>query len=378
MSRFDEMITVMKEADYPKKQQFLQYLTQMAERAKHQFSQEDKQALLSYAFEEVEAMRKQIPLAASYREKDGIFACEDFLLGLVMHLSGSADQIPQEQLMKIQALVDLVNKERYIEETLDSIFQQDTISLSDVNRLLYWVRSTNDEYQKSKLWQGLLHYQSKLSILSDDVKQILTDYAASEMQRLLVLENQDAWDALELLADVSKYFASEQVVSALHALLQLNRNHIRYYAVASLCRLNAEIPQDVILSLAQDLEYADLTYRALQQCGKAGLFPAECATEEYLAKSDLVHWLTYPTELGKVPDEIVYLGKSKRLFQKEVFHVFKYRSDSETLDDEKRNHWLIGWSSNEGGTFSTFDAFAPFAEMPMKTALKKIRKQIIG
>ena len=378
MSKFDEMIATMKAASYAEKRQFLQYLAQMAERAKHQIAPEDQQALLSYAYEEVENMRSAIAQTERYSEKDLIFTCEDFLLGMVIHLTGSVDKLPPDQLLKIQALVELVNKERYIETNLDSIFSASAITHTDMNRLLYWVRSTTDEYQKSMLWQGLLHYQARLADIDTAAKQLLTDYVVSELQRLPALGNEDAWNALELLADLSKYFNTPDVITALQALLLLERNHIRYYAVASLCKLGADIPLSVIHALAEDLEYAALTYHALQQSGKAALFPAEYATEEYLAKSDLVRWLTYPTELGKAPDEIEYLGKAKQLFKKEVFHVFKYHSDSDTLDEALKGKWLIGWSSNEGGTFSNFDEFAPYEGLAPEKAVKQIKKQIIG
>ena len=108
------------------------------------------------------------------------------------------------------------------------------------------------------------------------------------------------------------------------------------------------------------------------------MFPTECTTEEYLAKSDLVRWLTYPTELGKAPDEIVYIGKIKKLFKKEVFYVFKYRSNSDTLGDDLKNKWLIGWSSRDGGTFSNFDEFAPFEQETAKKTLRLIQKKLIG
>ena len=65
MSRFNEMISRMRAAGYAEKRQFLQYLAQMAERAKHQFSAEDKTALLSYAYEEAEQMMQAIPKAGS-------------------------------------------------------------------------------------------------------------------------------------------------------------------------------------------------------------------------------------------------------------------------------------------------------------------------
>lgn len=378
MSRFNEMISRMRAAGYAEKRQFLQYLARMAERAKHQFSAEDKTALLSYAYEEAEQMMQAIPKAGSYKEKDLIFECEDFLMGLLMHLFGSASNIPEDKLIKLKALAELVNKERYIERTLDSVFEQDTISKADVNRLLYWVRSSTDEYQKSKLFMGLAYYCRDISKFDNGAKEIMTEYLLSELRRLMELDTADTRNALELLADVCKHFGNPGVVAALTDLLQLGHHHINFYAVDSLLILGADVPQAVIHGLARDLVYANLTYCALQRHGKTALFPADCATEEYLAKSDLVHWLTYPTELGKVPDEIVYIGRVKKLFKKEVFHVFKFRSDSETLEEERRNKWLIGWSSNEGGTFSNFDEYALFEKATVDATLKNIKKKLIG
>ncbi len=153
---------------------------------------------------------------------------------------------------------------------------------------------------------------------------------------------------------------------------------INAYAVKSLINRGAAVPQSVMDALAKDLEYANMTYFFLHQAGKTELFPAEYATEEYLAKSDLVHWLMFPTELGKAPNEIEYIGKIKYLFKKEVFHVFKYRSDSDTLEDELKNKWLIGWSSDEGGTFSNFDKYADYAKSTKAATLKIIKKKLLG
>ena len=377
---FGEMIETMKTAEFAEKKQFLEYLVRMAERAKHQFGQEDKEALLAYAYEEVEHMLYAIPAAANYKEKDLIFECENFLLGLIMNLCASPAQVPQENLLKIKELTELVNKERYIETTLDSIFEQPAITETDINRLLYWVRQTADEYQKGKLFEGLVHYQKDMGKLDSGAEKTLADYTAGEMRRLMALGGEDAWNTLELIADVGKFFAAENadVVAALQELLRLGRNHINSYAVDTLCGMGLEVPQDVIDALARDLEYANMTYHILQRQGKTHLFPAECATEEYLAKSDLVHWLTFPTELGKAPDAIEYIGKVKKLFQKEVFHVFKYRSDSDNLDDALKNKWLVGWSSNEGGTFSNFDELAPFEQETTEKTLKLIKRKLIG
>ena len=86
----------------------------------------------------------------------------------------------------------------------------------------------------------------------------------------------------------------------------------------------------------------------------------------------MIQWLMYPTELGKAPDDIEYVGKVSRLFKKEVYYIFKYRSDSENLDEASKNKWLLGWASEEGGTFSEFEEFARFEAPTLKATLKNI------
>ena len=73
MSQFNEMISNLYSMEYSEKKQFLEYLVRVAERAQHQLSQDDKNALLAYAYEEVDRMLRAIPEATTYKEKDLIF-----------------------------------------------------------------------------------------------------------------------------------------------------------------------------------------------------------------------------------------------------------------------------------------------------------------
>ena len=70
-------------------------------------------------------------------------------------------------------------------------------------------------------------------------------------------------------------------------------------------------------------------------------------------------------------------GKVKYFFKKDVYHVFKFMSDSDNLGDDLKNKWLIGWSSVEGGTFSNFDEYALFEKASVKKTLKNIKKKFL-
>jgi len=96
--------------------------------------------------------------------------------------------------------------------------------------------------------------------------------------------------------------------------------------------------------------------------------------QEYLAKSNMVRWLVYPTELGKYPDRIELLGKVKK---KEEYYIFRFSSDSENLGDELKGKWLIGWASDEGGTFSNFDLYESYEKKTVEKTLKFIKKKLL-
>ena len=139
--------------------------------------------------------------------------------------------------------------------------------------------------------------------------------------------------------------------------------------------MGAPIADDPIAALADNLEFADLTYHALSRHGMADRFPAQYRDPGSLAKSNMVRWLTYPTELGKVPDAIEFIGQTKK--KGEVFHIFRYRSDSDNLDDELKGQWLIGWSGSEGGTFSNFDPLVEFEKKTSEKTVRYIRRKLL-
>ena len=380
MSKFDELITAAEGAGIKERKQFVHFMLNTIQQTKGRLDSEDKEALLSFAYGQVEEFLKAIPEAKCYKEKDQLFEVEDMVLGMIMGLCPSPAAIPEEKLMKIRALTALVDSERKIETTLDSIFQQESITDTDVNRLLYWVKQSDDEYQRSVMYAGILHYRGQLSKFTKEAVAKLSEHIHGELRRIFAMETitGDALDALEILCDVCKLFPAEETASLLTQVFSLGQNRVSYYAAETLLSLGKEPPKAVVETLAKDLFHANLIHGTLTHYGQAGLFPAELANEEYLAKSDLVHWLCYPTELGREPDEIEYIGKIKYFFKKEVYHVFKYRSDSDTLGDDLRGKWLIGWSSVDGGTFSNFDEFEKFDLGTTEKTLKNIKKKLIG
>ena len=380
MSQFESIVASLKKEKYETKKQLLGYTLQVVQsivNSKRTLDKEDSECLLEYAYGEVDALLAIIPNTASYKEKDVLFECEDSLLGIIFYLH---PKMPEDVVAKIKQLVELVAKERYIETYINDIFQQETIEKADIEQLISLASKTADEYQKGKMFAGLVHYAKDIIKMTDDGKQVIADYIASEIERYLSEKSlsDDCITNLELVCDIAKLFYSEAVISLLYDVMKLSYSNVNFYLTETLFSLNREVPEDVVIALLKDMEYANLVYGILEKYGKTALAPKEYTSPEYLAKSDMNHWLTYPTELGKAPDEIEYIGKITYLFKKEEYFVFKYRSDSETLDDELKNTWLIGWSSDEGGTFSNFDRYDLFEKSTVKATLNNIKRKLIG
>ena len=376
MTTFTPIIEDIKSlSTFSEKTSFLTVILNSFQDKKAKIILEDKKELAAFAFEEISKLIELIPTLQTYKEKDEAFGYKDALLGIVMMCYSSPEEIDEMNLNNIKTLMALVDKESFVENAIDNIFKNNQNDKETVNQLLASVIPLKDEFQKGQIYQGLLHYQDGISKLPLDSKMLFADYISSELKRYLDTPLDDTIvNNLEFACDVAKYFINGTIISLLNDILKLEQNNVSFYAVATLLNADQTVPSNVIESLANDIVYANMTYGILKQYGLQSLFPAELSHSEYLAKSDLVHWLTYPTELGKKPDQIEYLGKVKK---KEEYYIFRYMSDSDNLEDDRKNQWLIGWSNDEGGTFSDFDLYSVFEKETIEKTLKNIKKRLL-
>lgn len=371
-------LDVFKETnDYSEKTQITHALLDMLQKQKRGLPLEDKKALSDFVFGELKAMVLSIPNAANYREKSVIFDYEDALLGVVMTVYPNVSEVPAELLTIIKTVVDVVTKERFLENAVSEMFEKEEISEADAEALVKTVSGISDEFQRGALYGELYIRRKDINKLSDGAKAVIGGYVASEFARYLASDiTEDIAVSLEMACDVCRYFINDSIVASLYNVFKLNRNHISFYAVDTLLSAGKDVPKEVVVALANDIVNADMTYECLERYGKTDLFPEELAAPEYLAKSDMVHWLIYPTELGKQPNEIEYLGEIE--VKHEIYYIFRFKSDSDTLDGEHKNKWLIGWSSKDGGTFSNFDLYDEYDKGKPEKTLKNIKKKLIG
>ncbi len=362
-------------SSFSEKNGFLTVILHSHQNKRGKMSSKDKRELSDFVFEEIPKLITLIPTLETYKEKNEVFRYEDTLLGIVMLCHASPAEISETDMNNIEMLTALVEKERFVENAIDSIFTDGRNDKAAIDRLIGMVSTLKDEYQKGMLYQGLYHYGEEIQKLPADSKMALAEYIISELKRYFATSlDESIVNNLEFACDVAKYFINDSLVALLYDILKLGKNNINYYAVSTLLNAGRQVSSDAVESLASDLVYADMTYSLLQQHGLTALFPKEFSDPVYLAKSDLVHWLTYPTELGKKPDEIEYLGKVKK---KEEYYIFRFTSDSDNLGDDLKGKWLIGWSGNEGGTFSEFDLYSDFEKKTTEKTLKNIKKKLL-
>ncbi len=380
MDAYQTMIKLLRELEnYAQKTHALNALIDGTKRKRGKLPVSARALLTKYLFDEIEALPTAIENAKGYYEESAVFYFLDQLLGLTMLLFSSPFDIPEEIRLKLDSLVSRMKRERRIEFSVHSLLEQTEILRVDALTFLEPIREITNEDRKAQIiHEILIRHSAAFDALPNDVKSVFADYFTDQLRHCLATREDRSKSRLSFLAalcEVLKYVHNDETAELLLDAMTLGEKQVDLHAVTAMLSMEGEIPQNVIDALAYDTVYALDLYRALFHHGKAERFPKELITSEYFAESDLVHWLTYPTELGKAPDEIEYIGSTK--VKKETFYVFRYRSDSENLSEDRRNQWLIGWSGDQGGTFSHFDLYAPCEQKTPEKTVKYIKKKFL-
>lgn len=383
MHPFEQIFDHIRGAEnYRERSQLMEYLYKVTENRKKTLDESDRRALAEFALKEAAGLPAIIEATEDIAARDDVCTYAGFLPAFVMLTYPQASAMPEADYASMMALHDALARERFLENAVDEAFEEKVPTAEDIDRLLCVVAPLKEEYRKGKFYVGVLHYREQVSKMDADAKAKLVAYTASELRRYLDMESFDkvVMDALEMVVDVCSLFMTDELAALIAELLPRVNNATMFFALQTLLRAKKPVPEEgrIVDYLARDLEHADVLHHLLREVGKVDLFPAELNNPEYLAKSDLVHWLTYPTELGQQPDEIEYLGLVKKgLIQSEKYYVFRYKSGSDTLDDESKGVWLIGWANDDGGTFSKFDKYADYDGGTVEKTLKNIKKKIL-
>lgn len=371
---------LQKEESAKNKSQVLDMILMAYMRTKKKTTDEELDAVEAFVFPEMEKLLNAIPKTESYREKCDLFAYQNGLMGLFSLLAKNKRDIGASDMGVAKTLVHMVADAQWLEEMVDNMYGKEKITGSDVAAVIEKVRPVTDEFQRGMLWQGTMHFSAAVQKMDEDAKNAIRAFICEEMERYIkkgadMTEEEDT--TAEFLADVCQRFMSREIKMLLMEMLGLPQNNVVFYAATTLMRNGVTVDVQTICRLANDLTYAALTHCMLGETKHPELFPANLNNPEYLAKSNLVQWLTYPTELGREPDAIELIGGPVKC-KGEKYYVFKFRSNSDNLDESTQGKWLYGWASGtDGGAFSHFELYADVERETVDKTLKAIRKRIV-
>lgn len=387
LTKLLEMLKALPADDFKERERCVTYVTRELNARFRLCMPGTRRAYGDFVFAEFERVAARLPSAACYEETDTLCTYADALVDLMMSIVKSPkvpSMPPEQQTALLERLRTLINNARALEYAVDNLFDREennqTVTEYDMRQVLDIVFPMTEQYHRNVLLRGLLHYSDKLSRLTLEAEQVMQVYLYDEMRRLRDLGDAmtaDDTEALELAADLCAFFLNDDLLEILYTLPALGRSNISFFVLYTLVGLKKDIPDGLVDALAQDIEWADETKNLLDEHNLGNLFPAAYDDPVLLARARLVHWLVYPTELGKQPDEIEYITAALGRIPEETYYIFRFRSDSDTLDDERKGVWLVGWSSGSGESFSSFDKLSDCErETPEKTAAY-VKKHLI-
>lgn len=162
----------------------------------------------------------------------------------------------------------------------------------------------------------------------------------------------------EMLLDLIGHLPTENAEAALRAVFTLRDPLLKFWAVLGLLRQGKDVDQPVLDELAARAVTRNKLFHLLHEAEMDDRFPRADATQLAFAESDMVDWLTYPTELAREPDDIEQLA----VVPDELpglgpvdYYVFRFR----TLPP----HWAAeqGWLGCVSGPFVRAEAPTPIA-----------------
>jgi hypothetical protein len=112
---------------------------------------------------------------------------------------------------------------------------------------------------------------------------------------------QDLDAQLGLVLDLAGFVGGPDQIPELEAALALPAPRLVTFAVGSLFRRGAAVPDEVIARLAAEPSTLELLYGVLKGFGATERIPPALRTRDAFAAAEMVGWLSHPNELGQAP-----------------------------------------------------------------------------
>ena len=160
----------------------------------------------------------------------------------------------------------------------------------------------------------ILNTDPEFKYFDDDQKSIMLKSTNEKLSAILnYLKTKDIdpsiYNSLEVIVDLACYLNDDETSQLIDEIDKLGDNGsadlfiIKYKAINHL-----EMLPEKISKLKNDDKQLWLLYNILEKLNLNEKYLGD-VSQESLAKSDMIRWLMYPTELGDVPDKIELLGE---------------------------------------------------------------------
>ncbi len=212
----------------------------------------------------------------------------------------------------------------------------------------------------------LLHNDPAFTLLDEKEKMILTKATIRKLKEIIrylkktMYVNPAVYDDLEIIIDLSIYLESEEVERLIGEIATLTINDACLLFITKYQLIHEkEISEETLERLLQDKTQIDKVIAVFEDCDAIDKIPEGKVKQEEIAKASMIHWLMYPTELGKEPDEIELIDTfTEDGYQ---YYLFKFKSESYSVKD-----YMLGLdggymegeltAKTNGMTFSKFEA----------------------
>lgn len=165
----------------------------------------------------------------------------------------------------------------------------------------------------------------------------------------------------EVMLDLIGYFTDDAVLALLREATQVYQDpRLLLYAICSLIKQGQPVEPALILRVAESDETRYWLYRNLSSMERLDLFPDVYRQQRWIAQSEMTDWLTFPTEFGRPPDEIEWMGvyPIATTDGEAEIHLFRFRLEDEPWQAGIAGPYLmaeIPTYRSLGATFSRFD-----------------------
>ena len=160
----------------------------------------------------------------------------------------------------------------------------------------------------------IINNDPKFSYFDDELKNRIINATKRKLKDILdYLKTENinplVYEDLEVIVDLSCYLNNQEISNIIDEIDNLGKNGnadifiIKYKAIN-----NMKVSNEKLEMLKQDSERLWLLYNILEKLNMNNTYLND-VSQESIAKSNMITWLKYPTELGSIPDQIELLGE---------------------------------------------------------------------